>query len=145
VCFFGLALSAAGCIRGQDTSPAEGSNQGVPSAPAGQSPAATQGIAIDFRSEPDPPRAGDNTFDVTVRQPDGSPVSDATVTTVFSMPAMPAMNMPAMRSAMTLAHGAAGRYRGTGQLSMGGTWNVTVTVSRGAEELGRKNFSVIAR
>lgn len=72
-------------------------------------------------------------------------VSDATVTTVFSMPAMPSMNMPAMRSETNLAHDAAGRYRGMGQLSMGGTWNVTVTVSRGAEEIGRKNFSVIAR
>jgi hypothetical protein len=72
-------------------------------------------------------------------------VTDATVTTVFSMPAMPSMNMPAMRSTATLAHDAAGRYRGTGQLSMGGTWNVTVTVSRGPDELGRKTFSIIAK
>ena len=38
-----------------------------------------------------------------------------------------------------------GRCRGGGQLAMGWTWNVTVTVSRGAEELGRRSFSVIAK
>ena len=53
--------------------------------------------------------------------------------------------MPAMRSTATLPHQGLGRYRGGGQLAMGGTWNVTVTVSRGAEELGRRNFSVIAK
>lgn len=133
-------------MRNQQTPPAGGSNQGTPSAAVSQSTAAgTEGLAIDFRSEPDPPEAGDNTFEVTVKQPDGSPVTDATVTAVFSMPAMPSMNMPAMRSTTTLAHDASGRYRGTGQLSMEGTWTVTVTVSRGPEELGRRNFSVIAR
>lgn len=58
---------------------------------------------------------------------------------------MPSMNMPAMRSNADLTHATGGRYRGTGQLSMGGTWNVTVTVSRGREELGTKSFSLIAR
>jgi nitrogen fixation protein FixH len=95
---------------------------------------------------PDPPRSGDNTFEVTVKQPDGTPVSDASVTAVFSMPAMPAMNMPAMRSDASLTRVGNGTYRGTGQLSIGGTWNVLVSVSRGgAEPLGVKRFSVIAK
>lgn len=144
VCLLGLCL-IAGCTRGDET-PAAETVLGARSTPAGQSPAVTsQDLAIEFRSEPDPPEAGDNTLEVTVRQADGSPVTGATVTAVFSMPAMPSMNMPAMRSTATLAHEASGRYRGTGQLSMGGTWNVTVTVSRGPEELGRKNFSVVAK
>ncbi len=58
---------------------------------------------------------------------------------------MPSMNMPAMRSTSTLTHEGSGHYRGTGQLSMEGTWNVIVTASREAEEIGRLNFSVIAR
>ena len=111
----------------------------------GWSEATGQGLAIAFRSEPDPPEAGDNTFEVTVKQPDGSPVTDASVMAVFSMPAMPSMNMPAMRSTATLSHEASGRYRGTGQLLMGGTWNVTVVVARGLEQLGSKKFSVIAK
>ena len=113
--------------------------------PAGQVAPEGQGVAIAFRSDPDPPASGDNAYDVTVTQPDGSPVTDATVMVVFSMPAMPAMNMPGMRSEASLAHEGSGRYRGTGQLEMGGTWNVLVTVSRGTEEIGRKNLSVIAK
>ena len=74
-----------------------------------------------------------------------SPVTDAAVEVVFSMPAMPAMNMPAMRSTSALTHEGSGRYRGSGQLSMGGTWNVIVTASRGAEKIGRMNFSVNAK
>lgn len=142
---FSLLLIAAGCGRADRNAPGSGTDQGAQSTPAAQPSAATsQDLAIDFRSEPDPPKAGDGTFEVTVKQPDGSPVTDATVTTVFSMPAMPSMNMPAMRTETTLAHAGSGRYRGTGQLTMSGTWNVTVTVSRGSEELGRKNFSVVA-
>jgi hypothetical protein len=143
---FGLCLIAEGCARSDEAPPAGGTNQGARPGPASQSPASTsQELVIEFRSEPDPPEAGDNTFEVTVTQPDGSPVTDLTVTTVFSMPAMPSMNMPAMRSTTTLGHQSAGRYRGTGQLSMGGTWNVTVTVSREREELGSKQFSVVAK
>jgi nitrogen fixation protein FixH len=82
---------------------------------------------------------------VTVRQPDGTAVTDAAVTAVFSMPAMPAMNMPAMRAEATLMHVEGGLYRGMGQLSMAGTWNVTVTATREGEPLGRRTFSVVAK
>jgi hypothetical protein len=120
-------------------------NQGPQSTQPGEAPAVGQEPSIAFRSDPDPPQAGDNTFEVTVKQPDGSPVTDATVTAVFSMPPMPSMNMPAMRSTVTLAHEASGRYRGSGWLSMGGTWNVIVTISRESEELGSKKLSVVAK
>ena len=140
----GFCLITASCSSSGDAPPPI---ETIPRAasPAGQSSDAAQAVIIELRSQPDPPKSGDNTFDVTVSQPDGSPVIDATVTTVFSMPAMPSMNMPAMRSTATLAHEASGRYRGTGQLSMSGTWNVTVTVSHGVEEIGRKNFSIVAK
>ena len=126
---------------------------GRESSPAGQrAPAvssnaaeSTGSVSIEFRVQPDPPRAGENRLEVTVRQRDNDPVPDATVTTVFSMPAMPAMNMPAMRSSTTLTHESSGLYRGVGSLSMAGTWNVTVTVSRGDQELGQKRFSVVAK
>jgi YtkA-like protein len=136
-CLSGFCLAAGGCTRNAEAPPASKTRQGPASA--------GQGVVIEFQSEPDPPASGDNTFEVVVTQPDGSPVTDATVEAVFSMPAMPSMNMPAMRSTTALAHQGSGRYRGTGQLSMSGTWNVIVMVSRGAEELGRRNLSVIAR
>jgi nitrogen fixation protein FixH len=141
---FGLGLVGAGCSRGAEA-PSGGTTPGALSTPASQPASHGQGVAIEFRSEPDPPASGENTFEVVVTQPDGSPVTDATVEVVFSMPAMPAMNMPAMRTTVALPPQGSGRYRGAGQLSMGGTWNVTVTVSRGAEELGRRNLSVIAK
>jgi nitrogen fixation protein FixH len=144
VCLSSLALIAAGCTSSSDsTSPAE-TTAGQAPATAGQ-PASAGQVGIDFRSTPDPPASGDNTYEVTVTQPDGSPVTDATVTVVFSMPAMPSMGMPAMRSEAPLAHQGSGRYMGKGQLEMNGTWSVLVTASRGADEIGRRSFSVIAR
>jgi hypothetical protein len=109
-------------------------------------PGSAQGLDIQFASRPDPPAAArESTFEVTARRQDGSSIDDATVTAVFSMPAMPSMNMPAMKSTVTLTPQGSGRYRGTGNLSMSGTWYVTITVARGAEELGRRELSVVAR
>ena len=104
-----------------------------------------QGLSIQFQSKPDPPEAGSNTIEVSVKQPDGAPVTDATVTAVFSMPAMPAMNMPAMRSDSSLTHVGNGVYRGTGALAMAGTWNVAVTVSRGANDTASRTLSIVAK
>jgi hypothetical protein len=113
---------------------------------SGQSQLASTGKAnVTFRSEPDPPRSGDNSFFVTVTLADGTPVTDGTVKAVFSMPAMPSMNMPAMRSEAALEPLGGGGYRGTGQLSMGGTWNVDVSISRNGDDLGRAKFSVVAK
>jgi nitrogen fixation protein FixH len=138
----GLCVTVGGCTRTEDGAP----NEAAQSTSANQSSSATsQGLAIEFRSQPDPPTSGENTFDVMVKQPDGSPVTDATVTTVFSMPAMPSMNMPAMRDGFTLTHQGEGRYHGTRRVSMAGTWNVVVTVSRDGQEIGSKRFSLIAK
>jgi len=131
----------AGCGSSESRRFAGGTGQGQV-IPAGNS---TDGLTITFASDPDPLSAGDNSLEVTVKQSDGAPVTDATVRMVFSMPAMPSMNMPAMRSDALLQHAADGRYRGTGQLPMGGTWNVAMTVARGAEELGTRWLSIVAK
>lgn len=102
------------------------------------------GMEIGLTIESNPPRAGDNTIGVTVTK-DGAPVNDAAVTALFSMPAMPSMNMPEMRNTTTLTPAGEGRYRGVGQLSMAGTWNVRVTVTRNGQELGTKNASIVAK
>ncbi len=111
-------------------------------APASQPSA--QGVTVEFTSDPNPPVSGSNQIEVMVME-NGTPVTDATVEAVFSMPAMPSMNMPAMRSAAPLTHAGDGRYRGTGELSMSGTWNVTVTAARSGQEIGRTNLSVVAK
>jgi hypothetical protein len=135
-----VSMLAVGCGEGQ--APAAGNGDARPALPAATS---TGEVTIDFSSQPDPPKSGDNRIEVTVRQPDGTAITDATVTAVFSMPAMPAMNMPAMRSEAKLAHVESGRYQGMGELSMAGTWNVIVTATRDGAPIGRRSFSIVAK
>ena len=116
--------------------------------PAGQPPAtqapAPAGLDITFSSRPDPPRMGENTFEVAVKDAQGQSVVDATVEVSFFMPAMPSMGMPAMRSRAALAHAGGGTYRGTGEISAG-RWDVTVTVSRAGQRLGTKAAAIVVR
>jgi YtkA-like len=102
-------------------------------------------LQIGFRSLPDPPHSGSNNVEVTVKDGTGAPVKDARVEVRFYMAAMPTMNMPEMQSLFVTAHVANGLYRGKGNLVMGGSWNVTVTVSRNGARLGRRKFTVVAR
>jgi hypothetical protein len=129
-----MGLMLASCGRQGD----------VPASTPGRAFVTAGKIRVAFSSDPDPLKLGMNSLIVTVADADGTPVNDATVKVTLSMPAMPSMNMPAMRTESVLPAEGAGRYRGTSELSMGGTWNVMVSVSRGTEELGLDRFSVVA-
>jgi Cu(I)/Ag(I) efflux system membrane fusion protein len=107
--------------------------------------APTERLNITFRSQPDPPRTGESTFEVTVKDSSGKPLADADVTTTLFMPAMPTMNMPAMRSETKLAPAGGGVYRGTAQVVMGGRWDVTVNVTKGGQRLGTGQFALTAK
>lgn len=107
--------------------------------------AARDRLLITFRSQPDPPQVGDNTFEVTVKDPDGTPVTDAQVIVVLFMPAMPTMNMPAMRNEAKLAHVGGGVYRGPGQVMMAGRWEVSVLVIRAGRRVGMRPLTIVAR
>ena len=120
------------------------SYQAAPDQAAGAT-APAERIDISFRPQPDPPRTGENTFEVAVRDASGQPISDADVSVTFFMPAMPTMNMPAMRNAAKLPSAGGGVYRGSGQVIMAGRWDVTVDVSRGGQRLGSRQFAVVAR
>jgi hypothetical protein len=110
------------------------------------SPATDAGrLDITFRTEPDPPRTGETPLEVVVKDAKGQPVPDAEVSVLFFMPAMPTMNMPAMRNETKLPHAGGGAYRGPGQVMMAGRWDVTVTVSKAGQAIGRKQFAVTAR
>jgi hypothetical protein len=125
-----------------------GDNQGNLSMAEGQMVPASgspDGLVVSFATEPDPLEMGDNAIQVSVKRQDGSPVTDAAVAAVFSMPAMPSMNMPAMRSDARLQHEGDGRYRGTGQLSMGGTWSVAITVSQDSKPVAERRLSIVAK
>lgn len=120
------------------------SNDGATSTEQSATAGAGQNVAISFRTL-GAATQGDNKVEVVVKQPDGKPVTDATVAVTFRMPAMPSMNMPEMHSTVELASQGDGRYVGTGQLEMKGSWNVAVAVSRGSEQIGNARFSVQAK
>jgi RND family efflux transporter MFP subunit len=116
--------------------------------PASSAPAtraARDELQVEFSTEPDPPSAGDNTFVVMVRTASGEPVADASVTVTLFMPAMPSMNMPAMRSQAPLLGQGNGQYRGRAGISMAGRWDVTIVVTRAGRTIGRVERAIIAR
>jgi len=82
---------------------------------------------------------------VDVKDASGKPIDDADVSVQLFMPAMPTMNMPAMRNETKLSPAGGGVYRGSGQVMMAGRWDATVTVVRGGQRLGTKQLPVVAR
>ena len=114
-------------------------------AAATQQPAASQKPTIDIMltSKPSPPKTGDNSFEVMVKDAAGKPITDAEVTAMFYMAAMGAM--PEMKNNVTLKHQKEGRYVGTGQVMMAGKWDATVMVKRAGKEIGSKKFPITAQ
>jgi len=114
------------------------SESGTPAPAAG-------GYKITFRTNPDPPQgAKENTLHVTLTDPTGKPVPDAQVRLTFTMPAMPAMNMPEMRNGADLKW-TGSDYTGPIQIMMAGGWNVSIEARRGSEILARTQTHVNAR
>ena len=120
-------------------------NYETPTAAQGAPPAGGPALDIAFRTQPDPPKTGESLLEVAVKDAKGQPVADAEVSVQFFMPAMPTMNMPAMRNETKLPHVGGGFYRGPGQVMMAGRWDVTVSVTKGGQQLGRKQVAVVAR
>jgi hypothetical protein len=107
-------------------------------------------VTITLATKPTPPVTGDNEFEVTVTGPDSKPVVGADVSVLLVMPAMPKMNMPEMRSSVSMkpAIGKAadeGKYVGKGEVMMAGRWNVTISVRVGTTSLGEKKLTLMAR
>jgi multidrug efflux pump subunit AcrA (membrane-fusion protein) len=117
--------------------------------PAAQS-TAEQGTAppttkISFQVEPDPVKGGaDNTFHVTLTGSDGNAIPDAQVKVTLVMPAMPAMNMPEMRSAFDLPF-MGGMYMGKGKVPSEGSWNVIVEATRNGKLIASYRSRLIAK
>jgi hypothetical protein len=136
-----LGFAAVACGGGnqqpaEQTTPAE-------TAPAATVPASGP-VEITLTSQPDPPRTGENTFEVMVMQ-GGQPVTDAEVSVEFFMAAMPQMKMPEMKNTVTLKHEGGGRYRGAANVMMAGSWDVTVMAMRGGQEIGSRKLTVTAK
>lgn len=88
-----------------------------------------------------PPVAGDNVIAIVVKDASGKAVTDANVKVEYSMPAMP--GMPAMNYKAD-AKLAGSEYKATMNLSMSGSWNVAVKITKGGKTSTMK-FSVDAQ
>src|SRR4051812_6553208 len=91
------AVLAAACSK-PESAPRETTSQSTPAAAGSAAPPRTAGpVDITFKTTPETPTTGDNTFEVMVMQ-GGQPVNDAQVSVEFQMPAMPQMKMPEMKN-----------------------------------------------
>ncbi len=98
----------------------------------------------ELTTAPDPPHKGSNTFRVKLTDASGAPIQGAEVSVTFSMPAMPAMGMAAMRTQVSLTEKGNGLYEGLGQLDSGGTWQVTIVAKKNGQIVASKQLSVNA-
>jgi hypothetical protein len=110
-----------------------------------QAPPQKPAVDITLVSKPTPPRMGNNTLEVTLKDATGKPITDAAVSVTFFMAAMPAMKMPEMKNTSALKHVKDGTYSGTGNVMMAGNWDVTVTATRAGKEIGTKKFPITAK
>jgi hypothetical protein len=58
---------------------------------------------------------------------------------------MPEMGMAAMSATAKLAEKSPGLYEGAAELSMGGTWQVTITAKQQGQAIATKKLSVNAK
>jgi len=137
------SLLAAACGGGEQNTSMGNMPMPAP-APAGPAAASAGSIEVTLTTQPDPPKMGETTFEAMVMQR-GQPVTDADVAVELVMAAMPAMNMPEMKSRTPLKHEGGGRYRGTGNVMMAGSWEATVSVTRGGQELGTHKVTLVAQ
>ena len=95
--------------------------------------------------QPKDVKMGANDFEVMVKGADGKPVSEADVSVLFVMPAMPAMKMAEMRNDVKLKPSGSGMYMGSGNVMMAGKWNVTVSVKKGGKDVGQTKLALTAK
>jgi RND family efflux transporter MFP subunit len=115
----------------------------VPSSPG--VPADGQDLAFTIEITPDPPHAGENVVQVRVVDANAAPVTDLELRLNLSMPPMPAMNMPAMRSGARLTHLHDGLYRGAALVSMAGRWDLLLTAMRQGRSVASQHSTLLVR
>jgi len=104
----------------------------------------TEETVMEFTTQPNPPRKGNNTFRVKLTGKNGEPLNGAQVSVTFFMQAMPAMGMAAMKTTVELSDRGGGSYEGNGDLGSGGTWQVTLTAQQNRRVIGSKHFTLNA-
>jgi hypothetical protein len=96
---------------------------------------------VDIRMDKNPPVVGANNIEIVVADKVGKAVTDAKVQVIASMPAMP--GMPAVENKAE-AKPDGGKYKAKIELSMGGSWNMSVRITQSGKTSTAK-FTVDAR
>jgi RND family efflux transporter MFP subunit len=104
----------------------------------------TASAHIEFSTEPSVPHKGTNLYRVKLAAVDGSPIVGAQVNVRSYMPGMPQMGMPAMNVVTPLVEKGSGTYEGSVNLDSGGTWQLTVTATKGGAALATKQLNLNA-
>src|SRR6266851_5102694 len=115
---------------------------GAGAAAAMNGPAPEAATQIEFSTEPATPRKGANLYRVKLSAADGSPVTGAQVSARSYMPGMPQMGMAAMSVVSPLGEKGTGLYEGPANLESGGTWQVTITVTKNGAVIATKQLSL---
>jgi len=98
-------------------------------------------LTVDVKIDRNPPISGTNNMEIAVKDAGGKAVTDAKVLVEYSMPAMP--GMPAMNyKADAELKGDA--YKAAMNLSMSGSWNISIKVTRASKTQTAK-FTVDAK
>jgi hypothetical protein len=122
-----------------------GGSKSFSETPPSATTAASSAYKLTFKTEPDPPQgAKENTIHVSLTDASGKAVSDAQVRLTFTMPAMPAMNMPEMKNGAELKW-TGSEYTGPIQILMAGGWNVGIEARRGNELVATAQAHINAR
>ena len=96
---------------------------------------------VEIKIDKNPPAVGKNNMEIEIKDASGKYVTDANVKVEYTMPAMP--GMPAMDyKADAKLDGY--EYKSTMDLSMSGSWNVVVKITRG-DKTSKVKFSVDAQ
>jgi Cu(I)/Ag(I) efflux system membrane fusion protein/cobalt-zinc-cadmium efflux system membrane fusion protein len=117
---------------------------GAGAAAAMNAPASQAAAQVELTTDPSPPRKGTNLYRVQIKGADGSPVTGATVTVRSYMPGMPDMGMAAMNVVTQLSEKGSAVYEGQVKLESGGTWQITVTVTKNGASVAVKQLTLIA-
>ena len=97
--------------------------------------------SVEIKMDKDPPVVGANNVEILIKDKAGKAVMDAKVLVTASMPAMP--GMPAMENKAD-AKLDGGKYKAKIDLSMGGSWNMSVRITQGGKTATAK-WTVDAR
>jgi hypothetical protein len=96
---------------------------------------------VEVKIDRNPPVVGDNNVKIEIKDAAGKYVTDAKVLVDYGMPAMPGM---AAMNYKTDAEAKGNEYRAKMNLSMSGSWNVAVKVTR-AGKTSTMKFTVDAK